>query len=299
MKSQRDRKPWGAIFLFIAPIAIYYAIFIIYPFISTFYYSFFKIAPAAGKIVTTYVGIENYKNVILDDIFQTAARNTAIWGVLGPTLELLSAVVLSTVIYFKVPFHRIFRTTWFFPVLVSGVIVGLVFRWIFNFEWGLINASLRAIGLDKLAVDWLGRKDTPLLAVIFVHWWSTFGISVVLFLAGLTAIPYELVEAAFIDGASVFQVISSILLPLLKPTFVTVLILSFIGKMRAFNVVWVLTQGGPVHYSETVATYIQKRAFHWSSVDMGYPSAMAVIWFGVVVVGVGLIRRWLQIRLED
>jgi multiple sugar transport system permease protein/raffinose/stachyose/melibiose transport system permease protein len=89
-----------------------------------------------------------------------------------------------------------------------------------------------------------------------------------------------------------------VLLPLLRPTIVTALILSFIGKMNAFNVVWVLTNGGPLHFSETVATYVQKRAFNWNTLDLGYPSAIAVVWFGVVVIGIGLISRRLRSRIE-
>ena len=116
--------------------------------------------------------------------------------------------------------------------------------------------------------------------------------------ADLSAVPGELEEAAQIDGASRWQVIRHVLLPLLRPTIVTALILSFIGKMNAFNVVWVLTNGGPLHFSETVATYVQKRAFNWSTLDLGYPSAIAVLWFGVVVVGIGLISRRLRGRVE-
>ena len=177
------------------------------------------------------------------------------------------------------------------PRLVSSVIVGLVFRWIFNVDWGLLNATLRAIGLDSLALNWLARRDTPLWVVIFVHWWGTFGYSFILLLAGLSAIPQELIEAAYIDGASTVQAALRVILPLLRPTFITVLILSFMGKMRAFDVVWVLTKGGPMHFSETVATYVQKRAFGWGSLDLGYPSAMSVVWFGTVMICVGLIRR--------
>jgi ABC-type sugar transport system permease subunit len=134
--------------------------------------------------------------------------------------------------------------------------------------------------------------------VIFVHYWATFGYSFVLLVAGLSAIPEELIEAARIDGASTIQASLKILLPMLMPTFITVLILSFMGKMRAFHVVWVLTGGGPMHFSETVATYVQKRAFSWSTLDLGYPSAMAVVWFGVVIVGVALINRWLKSRVD-
>jgi ABC-type sugar transport system permease subunit len=134
--------------------------------------------------------------------------------------------------------------------------------------------------------------------VIFVHYWATFGYSFVLLVAGLSAIPEELIEAARIDGASTIQASLKILLPMLMPTFITVLILSFMGKMRAFHVVWILTGGGPMHFSETVATYVQKRAFSWSTLDLGYPSAMAVVWFGVVIVGVALINRWLKSRID-
>ena len=177
-------------------------------------------------------------------------------------------------------------------MLVSGVIVGLVWRWIFNYDWGLLNVGLRALGLDSLAVNWLGRRDTPLAVVIFVHFWATFGFSFVLVLAGLSTISNDLVEAARVDGASVRQIIWRILIPLLRPVLITVTLLSFMGKMRAFNVVWVLTGGGPLHFSETVATYIQKRAFLWRSIDLGYPSAMAVVWFGIVLLAVGLLKLW-------
>lgn len=297
-KRRGTRKPWGAIALFVAPIMVYYFIFTIYPVLATLYYSLHSMVPAGGRVVTAFAGLQNYRNLLADDIFRTAVRNTAIWGLVGPSLEMVTSLTLAILIYFRVPLHRFYRTAWFTPVLVSGVIVGLVFRWFFNYQWGLLNVGLRAIGLDALAVDWLGRADTPLWAVIFVHWWATFGNSFVFLLAGLTAVPEELLEAAYIDGASRLQAVFGVLLPILRPTAVTILILSFIGKMRAFNVVWVLTGGGPVHASETVATYVQRRAFGWSSPDLGYPSAMAVTWFGVVLVGVGLINRWLRSRLE-
>ncbi len=297
-RRKRSRRPWGAIALFLGPVMVYYAIFVIYPLFATFYYSLHNISPVAGKVVTTFVGLQNFKDLFSDDIFLRAVRNTATWGIAGPTLEMLTATTLAFVVYFKVRFYRFYRTAWFTPFLVTGVIVGLVFRWMFNVDWGLLNATLRLIGLDTLALNWLGRKDTPLWVVIIVHWWATFGYSFILLLAGLTAIPHELVEAAYIDGASTVQAALRVLLPLLRPTFVTVLILSFMGKMRAFDVVWVLTHGGPMHFSETVATYVQKRAFGWGSLDLGYPSAMAVIWFGVVMVSVGLITRLLQSRME-
>ncbi len=292
------RRPWAATLLFIGPALAYFALFILYPLSSTFYYAFHRIAPAGGRLVTTFVGLENFQDLLTDTIFFQAVRNSLTWGVAGPALELVTATVLAFVVYYKVPFYRFYRVAWFTPILVSGVIIGLVFRWIFNYDWGLVNTGLRAVGLDVLALNWLGRRETPLMVVIFVHFWATFGFTFVLLLAGLSAIPIELLEAAHIDGASRPQAIWHVMLPLLRPTVVTALILSFIGKMNAFNVVWALTNGGPLHFSETVATYVQKRAFGWTSLDLGYPSAIAVAWFGVTVVGIGLISRWLRARVE-
>ncbi len=297
-RARPNPRRWGTILLFIAPAMIFYTIFVLYPLLATFYYSMSNIAPVGGKLVTTFVGLLNYRELFDDQIFFLAARNTLLWGIVGPLLEMLVATSLSMAVYFQVPFHRFYRVAWFTPILVSGVIVGLVFRWIFNYDWGILNVGLRAIGLEEFALNWLGRRDTPIWVVIFVHFWATFGFSFVLLLAGLSAIPGELVEAAYIDGASKYQAVWHILLPLLRPTALTVLILSFMGKMHAFHVVWVLTNGGPLHFSETIATYVQKRAFGWSSFDLGYPSAISVVWFGVTVIGVGIISRWLRARAE-
>ena len=299
-RRRKSRKPWGAILLFIAPVMIGYLVFIIYPLLATLYYSFHEMVPTGpGQIRYTFVGFGNYKALFDDYRFtKFAVRNTLLWGLVGPILEMVTSTTLAIVVYFRVPFHRFYRITWFMPRLVSGVIVGLVFRWIFNVDWGLLNVALRTLGMDALALNWLGRTDTPIWVVIFVHYWATFGYSFILLLAGLTTISEEVIEAASIDGASRVQTIFRILLPLLRPTFVTVLILSFMGKMRAFNVVRALTNGGPMHHSETVATYVQKRAFGWGTLDLGYPAAMAVFWFGVVIVGVALINRWLRRRIE-
>jgi ABC-type sugar transport system permease subunit len=298
--TRKSRKPWGAILMFTAPVLVMYLVFIVYPLIATFYYSFHEMMPIGpGQIQYTFVGLENY-SALFDDYRFTkfAVPNTLLWGLIGPALEMLTSTTLAIVIYFRVPFHRFYRTAWFMPRLVSGVIVGLVFRWIFNFDWGLFNVTLRTLGLDFLALNWLGRLDTPIWVVIFVHYWASFGYSLILLLAGLTTVSEELIDAAVIDGASKIQIAFRILLPLLRPTFVTVLILSFIGKMQAFNVVRALTNGGPMHASETVATYIQKRAFGWGTLDLGYPAAMAVFWFGIILIGVSLINRWLRRRIE-
>lgn len=298
-RSRLTRRPWGAILLFLGPAMVYYCIFTVYPFLASLYYSVTKITPVAGKLTISFVGLANYIGIFTQDlIFRQAVRNSLTWAVVGPTLEMIAATVLAVVVYFKVPLHRFYRVAWFTPMLVSGVIVGIVFRWVFDYDWGLLDQALRAVGLDALALNWLGRLDTPIWVVIAVHFWATVGYSFILLLAGLTAVPVDLLEAAYIDGASRQGAIWHVLLPLLRPTWVTVLILSFMGKMNAFNVVWVLTNGGPMHASETVATYIQKRAFGWSTLDLGYPAAVSVVWFVAVLICVFALRRWLQRKTE-
>jgi raffinose/stachyose/melibiose transport system permease protein len=297
-RRHRPNRPWAATIMFIGPAVAYFGFFTIYPLLSTFYYAFHTVGLFGGRLAATYVGLANFKALLADPIFFLAVRNSLIWGIVGPVIELLTASTLAFAVFYRVPLHRFYRVAWFTPILVSGVIIGMVFRWIFNYDWGLVNVALRAVGLGQLALNWLGRADTPLGVVIFVHFWATFGFTFVLLLAGLSAIPSELQEAAQIDGASRRQVIRHVLLPLLRPTIVTAMILSFIGKMNAFNVVWVLTNGGPLHFSETVATYVQKRAFNWNTLELGYPSAIAVVWFGVLVIGIGLISRWLRGRIE-
>lgn len=301
MPSSRrlNATPIAATIILIAPVMVYYATFILYPIGATIVNSFYRMTPRAGQIIREFVGLQNFLALFSDEIFGIAVRNTLIWAVLGTSVEMITALALAFIVYFKVPFHRFYRIAWFTPILITGVIVGVVFRWIFNYDWGLVNAFFRAIGLERLAVNWLGRPDLALGVVIFVHFWNTFGYSFILLLAGLSSVGQELIESAEIDGANRLQISRAILAPMLLPVTVTTMILAFMGKMRAFHVVWVLTNGGPMNQTETVATYVQKRAFNWTSLDLGYPSAIAVFWFVLVILGVTAINRWLQSRTEN
>src|SRR5690606_16908881 len=130
-----------------------YAAFVLYPVGATVYNSSHTIEASTGQVTTTLVGLANYTALPDDKIFIQSVKNTLIWSTIGPMIELVMAVGLALIVYFKVPFFRFYRVAWFTPMLVSGVIVGLVWRWIFNYDWGLLNVGLRAIGLDSLAVN--------------------------------------------------------------------------------------------------------------------------------------------------
>jgi len=290
--NRRHKKPWVSIVMFIGPAFLFYTLFLLVPVLTTFYNSVHHIEPLGGEMITTYVGLDNYRAALDDRWFIQAVKNTIIWGTVGPALEMIVATALALILYFEVPLHRLFRAVWFTPVLISGVVVSWLFRWIFNADWGPLTQVLESFGLEALTLNWL--VDAPLACVIFVHFWRTFGFSMVITLAGLSSIPGELVEAARIDGANTFELVRKILLPLVRGTLLNVLILSFIGKMSAFDTVYALTGGGPIHRSETVATWIYTRTWDWRGLDLGYPSAMAVLWFVVIFAATLLLQRTLR-----
>jgi ABC-type sugar transport system permease subunit len=166
--------------------------------------------------------------------------------------------------------------------------VGIFWRWIYNNDWGVVNELLRAVGLESLTMNWLGNIDTALPALIAVTTWMFTGFNMVVLLAALHSLPQDLIDAARVDGASNLQLVWHIIVPMLRGTIVNLLILCFIGKMKLFDLVWVMTRGGPMWSTETVATYVIKRAFQWRTLDLGYPSAIAVLWF-VVIMSMALI----------
>ena len=292
-----DRRVASA-WLFIGPGLVYFSVFVLYPIVATVVNSFTETVSVAGTAQMRFVGLKNYVALLTDAIYLRSVENTAIWAIVGPILEIALATFLALQVFHRTPLYRLFRFVWFTPVLVSGVVVGLVFRWILDNQWGVLNFALRRIGLGALALNWLGRTDTPLLIVILVHLWNTFGYSFVMLLSALSTVKEELLDSARIDGASRSQVNRRIIIPLLLPALSTVFLLSLLGKMRTFDIAYVLTRGGPLHATETVATYVQMRAFAWRSIDLGYPSAIAVTWFYIAIIVVGLLRRWIDRSIE-
>ncbi len=290
------KKPWGAIGLFIGPALLLYLTFLIVPVFMTFYNSFHTLRMDLGMKLD-YVGLKHYISLVREDsIFRLAVRNSLIWAFTSPLLEIPFALFLSLILYTKIPLARFFRVTWFTPILVSWVTVGVIFRWIYNYDWGVVNTILRGVGLDAAAVNWLGRPDTALPSLIAVTTWKFTGFNMVILLAALGSIPDDYIDAARIDGCTRLQLVRHMIIPLIRPTIVNLLILCFIGKMKQMELVWVTTRGGPLYNSETVATYVQKRAFDWRTLDLGYPSAIAVLWFVVIFAFSLFFTRVLQRR---
>jgi ABC-type sugar transport system permease subunit len=283
--------------MFMGPAMALYLAFLIVPMLLTFFNSFHVLRMGLG-MKQEYVGVQHYVDLLREDgIFRLAVRNSLVWAIVSPLLEIPLALLLALILHSRIPLARFFRVAWFTPILFSWIAVGVLFRWIYNYEWGAVNLVMRGLGLDALALNWLGRPDTVLLALIVVTTWKFIGFNMVILLAALSSIPEELIDAARIDGADRFRLVSRIIVPLIRPTITNLLILSFIGKTKLMDLVWVMTRGGPMNFSETVATYVQKRAFDWRTLDLGYPSAIAVLWF-VVVFGLSVLLMVILHRRE-
>ena len=287
------KKPWGTISAFLLPAITIYVAFTAYPAFRTFWNSFHKVLPRRDEPV----GLANYAELVRDEIFWTAVRNTITWACASPLVEVSIALLLALALYAKVPGARFFRIAWFTPVLMSYVVVGILWLWIYNYDWGPVNTALRALGLGGWTRAWLGDPKTALPALIFVTSWMWVGFNMVVLLAALHSLPKEVVEAAELDNCGWGGKLVFVIFPLIRATLLNLIVLSFIGKMKIFDLVWITTKGNPLWATETVSTYVYKRAFEWTTFDLGYPSTIAVVWFVIVLTAV-LALTWL-FRLRE
>ena len=282
----------GTVLALLLPALLVYAAFTAYPVVRTLWNSLHHVLPKGSE----WVGLRHFIELAQDDLMWRAVRNTVIWAVAAPLAEVSIAMLLALAIYAKVPAARFFRVAWFTPVLMSYVVVGILWMWIYNNDWGPLNAALRALGLETWITPWLGNPKTALPALIIVTTWMWTGFNMVVLLAALHSVPTEVVEAAELDHCNWAGKLWFVLLPLTRPTVLNLLVLSFIGKMKVFDLVWITTKGGPLWATETVSTYTYKRAFEWSTFDLGYPSAIAVVWFVIVMLAVLMLTRTLKPR---
>jgi raffinose/stachyose/melibiose transport system permease protein len=288
------QAPARTVLLFLAPALLVYAGFTIYPVLRTFYNSVHTIGP---HNVQTFVGLGNFVDLVTQDrVFWKAVVNTTIFTVVGTVGDVLGGLLLALCLFSKVPLARTMRIVWFTPVLMSYVIVGIIWVWLYDYDWGLVNLVLGWLGLESLQHSWLGDPATALWAVMVTHLWKWLGFNMIICLAALHALPEEVLGAAELDNCGWFAKLVYIIIPMLRPTLVNLLVLSFVGKMMMFDLVWIMTAGGPLWSTETVSTYVYKRAFNWNTFDLGYPSAIAVLWFIMILLFVTLMTRLLRQR---
>jgi len=279
---------------FLAPAFLVYVGFTVYPVLRTFYNAFHAIKPQG---VVEFVGLSNFTALLLtDSIFWKAVTNTALFTIVATIVDVVGGLLLALCLFARAPFASLLRVVWFTPVLMSYVVVGIIWVWIYDYDWGLANAVLRWLGLAALEQSWLGHPSTALWSVLVAHEWKWLGFNMIVFLAALHALPSEVLGAAELDNCGWFAKLIYIIAPMLRATIVNLTVLSFIGKMMVFDLIWVMTGGGPLWSTETVSTYVYKRAFEWNTFDLGYPSAIAVLWFIIILVFIAIMTRLLRQR---
>jgi ABC-type sugar transport system permease subunit len=278
--------------VFLAPAIAIYAGLTAYPAFRTIFDSLFTIE----GLDRSFVGLANYRELFKDETFWVAVRNTFVWAFVAPVLDVTTGLLLALALYAGVPFARFLRGAWFTPVLLSYVVVAILWMWLYNYDWGVVNVALRAVGLDTLTHSWLGDPNTALAALIVTHAWKWAGFNMVVCLAAIHSLPSEVLEAGELDNCGWGAKLRYIIVPMLRPTLLNLYVLAFIGKMKVFDLVWIMTGGGPLWATETVSTYVYKRAFNWNTFDLGYPSAIATVWFGVVCAAVIILNRVFRSR---
>lgn len=230
---------------------------------------------ADGFSPPRFVGLANYVQAAGQPDFWAALLNN-VWYAIGTVsgkliLALIAALLLNG------PFRgrAIFRAVFFLPVILSFVAIGLLWTLIFNYNYGLINFLLQAVGLANLKRDWLGASETAFPAVIFVDLWKWTGFHVVIYLAGLQSIPGDLYEAAALDGASRWQMLLRITLPLLKPFTAVNVVIASLGAFSVFDLIYVMTQGGPFKSTNVAMIEVYLQAFQFN--QFGYAAALSVL----------------------
>lgn len=289
MAAAETRAAW----LFLAPSLLLFTVFVALPVLAALGISFtdWDLFTAAH-----FAGFQNYADLILRDaLFHKVLLNTVLYVIGTVPVQMALALGVALLLNRGVWGETALRVIYFLPVVSSTVAVALVWSWIFNSNFGVLNALLNALGVQNPPV-WLGNSGTALIALIIVAIWQGLGYSMVLFLAGLQNIPQEVYEAGALDGAVGWRQTLHLTLPLLSPTTFFVTIVSLIGSFQVFDLAFVMTKGGPANATNTLVYYVYQNAFEFYR--MGYGSAAAMILFAIILAitlaQYRLQRRWVH-----
>ncbi|MBW7456415.1 carbohydrate ABC transporter permease [Paenibacillus sepulcri] len=267
---------------FVYPALVIFLIFFIVPTLSGVYYSFTDWNINADTI--KFIGFDNYAALFHEPRLKTALLNTLIFAAAVTVLQNVLGIALALVMNEKLALRNLLRMVFFMPYVIAPLIIGYIFRAIYHPEHGIVNQILDAVGLDFLMQDWLNDPKYALFSVVATDLWRVAGFSMVVYLAGLQFIPKDLTESASIDGANYWSRFRHIVFPLLAPAFTVNVLLSLIGSMKVFEMVMVLTDGGPGYSTEVFNTYIRRM---FSLGELGSATAANLLLF-VLVTAIGV-----------
>ena len=269
-----DRRRIATAVLFLLPAFVIYSLLVLFPVVQAAYYGFYKwngLGPA-----TDNVGWDNFNRVLHDSNFQTALRHNVLILALSLLVQLPLALSLALIVGRQMRGRAVFRTIFFLPYVLSEVVAGVVWRFLYQPDSGL-NQLIGNVYGDWRPRSWLGDTNLVMYSLFVVITWKYIGFHIILYMAGLQNIPRELEEAAALDGAGPLRVIRDVTIPLLGPTVRLSAFLSVLGSLQFFDVIWVMTTGGPVGASETMATYMYR--FGFQRFQLGYGAAVSLVIF--------------------
>jgi multiple sugar transport system permease protein len=278
----------------IAPTVLVFCAVILYPLVSAIYLSLFSIY--TPTLAGEWVGVDNYTALLASGDFWNAVRNTLIWTVGTLILQLVFGVAMALLLNQSMVFRSLARSLVLFPYFLSTVVAVLVWRWLFNDLYGILNHVLLIAGLIDAPVNWLGQMPNAMISIILVGAWKYFPFVVIVVLARLQSIPQQLYEAATIDGAGPFQRFTDITLPQLRDVLVVVVLLRAIWDFKEFDLIYLMTGGGPVGATRTLSLLVYEEAFRLNRMGMASTYAVAMM---LVLLGFTLVYLWQTSRYEE
>jgi multiple sugar transport system permease protein len=283
-------RPGVAAWGFLAPALIVIGVFFIVPVLGAFALSLtdYDLYSLADPANLRFVGFDNYVELLQRPLFWKALGNTLYFVGVGVPLSIVVSLAAALLLNSKLArFKPLFRTALFAPVVTTVVAVAVIWRYLFHTQYGLLNYGLGWLGID--AVDWLGDPDWAMPAIILFATWKNFGYNMIIFLAGLQAIPEDLYEAARIDGASAWRQLVHVTLPMLAPIMLVVAILTMAGYFQLFAEPYVMTEGGPLQSTVSVLYLMYEDGFNWW--DFGTASAVAFLLFLLMFAATAVLLR--------
>ena len=272
------RKNWSA-YLFLLPGMLHFLVFTLFAVSFAFYISFHEwniLEPDKP-----FVGLENYLRLFEDKRFHRAAGNTFLF-LLGVPISLGVSLFFALLLNIKIRGRAIYRTMLYIPVITPLVVTSIIWKWVYQGDYGLLNYYLLKLGILEQKLLWLADPDLALPAVMIMGIWSGVGGQMVVYLAGLQSIPGELYDAAKVDGANIFRQLIHITIPLLAPTTFFLLVISVIGTFQIFTQIYIMTSGGPLNRTTTIGYYLYEKGFR--HLDMGYATAISFALFAMIFV---------------
>lgn len=292
MATARARRRWNPAYLYLAPSLLLIAVFIAEPILASGWMSLHDWT--VGEKTHKWVGLANYRELFDDERFRNALTVTWSYTLVVVVGQVGVGLALALWLRRTTWLTKILRSAFFFPTVASFAVVGVVWKFMFDPQVGLVNGWLEKVGV--IGPAWLTDTDLALPTVMFVGIWKGVGFSMIVVLAALQGVPNELIEAATLDGAGRWQRLRAVILPELRPALLFVTVIATVTSLQLFDLVYVMTQGGPLFHTESVVAYLYQRGF--IEFRLGYASAIAWVLF-IMILAVSVVQLRIARRDDD